>query len=227
MEHALLKRFRPLEILFLLTRRSTTEEINLMKNTLLLSLLFASPVIAGTSQVIETAPAPVYQDNTWDWFVGGTAGYLFDADEDIYTLQLGTNSPWSVSGWSVALFVEAGWTENHDTFAGPGPGGNPVLDIVPITFNAKLEKTITGNLSAYVGGGLGPAYIEGDYSPAFGGSQDDWVLSAQAFAGVAYKITPAFEVFTGARWLWLDDPNFAGTKLEDDISVEGGLRFYF
>lgn len=198
-----------------------------MKKLLLLSALVASPVFAGTTQITETAPAPVYSDNTWDWFVGGTAGYLFEADEDIYTFQFGANSPWSVSGWSVALFVEAGWTENHDTFAGPGPGGSPVLDIVPITFNGKLERALTGNLTAYVGGGLGPTYVEGDYSPAFGGSQDDWVLSAQAFAGVAYKVTTNFELFTGARWLWLDDPNFDGTKLGGDFSVEGGLRFYF
>lgn len=198
-----------------------------MKKALLLSLSLAAPAFAGTSEITPSAPPATYQDNTWDWFVGGTAGYLFEADEDIYTFQLGANSPWTVSGWNVALFVEAGWTENHETFAGPGPGGDPNLDIVPITFNVKFERLISGGLSAYVGGGLGPAYMEADFAPAFGGSQDDWVFSAQVFAGLAYRVNDNFEIFGGARWLYLDDPDFGGTSLDDDISIEGGLRFHF
>lgn len=193
----------------------------------MLSLLLSASAFAGTSEIPQSPPPAAPQQDTWNWFVGGTGGYLLDADEDIYTFQLGANSPWSISGWSVALFAEAGWTENHDSFSGLQAGSNTSLDIVPITFNVKLEHLISGGLSAYVGGGLGTSYVEGDFASVYGGSKDDWVFTAQVFAGLAYRVNENLEIFGGARWLYLDDPGFAGVSLGDDVSIEGGLRFHF
>jgi len=195
--------------------------------TLLLSLLLSAPALAGTTTTYEPAPPPPVQEGTWEWFVGGSGGYLFEADEDIYTFQLGANSPWSVGGWAVALYAEGGWTENHDSkFPIGAVGGDPDLDIVPITFNVKLEKLITGGLSAYIGGGLGTSYVESGLSGGFGG--DDWVFTAQAFAGLAYHVSDQFEIYGGGRWLYLDDPDIAGAdELGDDWMIEGGLRFHF
>jgi opacity protein-like surface antigen len=167
--------------------------------------------------------------DTWSWFVGGTGGYLLESDEDMYTLQLGAKSPWSVSGWSVALFAEAGWTENHDsitTLAGDEDGD---LDIVPLTFNVKLEKALSGGLAIYAGGGLGASYVDAEINNLAGDNEsvDDWVFTAQIFAGVAYHVSDSFEIFGGTRWIYFDDPGFNGTDLGDDWLLEGGVRFHF
>lgn len=194
--------------------------------TLALSSTAIPSAIAGTQAIYEPAPQPVAQNNVWEWFVGGSAGYLFEADEDIYTLQLGANSPWTVSGRNIALFVEAGWTENHDNTPPPGAlGGDGNMDIVPITFNVKFEKLIASQLGAYFGGGLGTSYVDSNLSGPFGG--DDWVLTAQVFAGLTYHVNDNFEIFGGGRWLYLDDPDFVGASLGDDWMLEGGLRFKF
>jgi opacity protein-like surface antigen len=201
-----------------------------MKRTLILSLILAVPSFAGTSQVAEYSPPPQAQDNLWNWFIGGTAGYLIDSEEDMYTLQVGAKSPWMFGGWNVALFAEAGWTENHNALVGVPPfgGGNPDLDLVPIIFNVKLEHLITGGLSAYVGGGLGTTYLDADFNtPAGGRHRDDWVLTGQVFAGLAYHVNDNLELFGGARWICFDDPDFNGVSLDDDIMVEGGLRYHF
>lgn len=201
-----------------------------MKKTLVLSLILAVPVLAGTSQVVtESYQPPATQDNLWNWFIGGSAGYLLDFEEDMYTLQVGAKSPWMFSGWSVSLFAEAGWTENHDALVGVPPfGGDSDLDLVPMLFNVKFEHLITGGLSAYVGGGLGTTYLDADFStPAGDIHTDDWVLTAQVFAGIAYHVNDNFELFSGVRWIYFDEPDFNGVSLDDDIMVEGGLRFHF
>ena len=202
-----------------------------MKTTIILSLLLAVPALAGTSETYtQSTPPPATQDNTWDWFVGGSAGYLIDYEEDMYTLQFGVNSPWVLSGWSVALFAEAGWTENHSALNGVGifAGGNPDLDLVPITFNAKFEHLISGGLSAYVGGGLGMTYLDADFNTGFGHQhKDDWVFTGQVFAGLAYHVNDNFELFGGARWIYFDDPDFNGVSLDDDVLLEGGIRYHF
>jgi opacity protein-like surface antigen len=201
-----------------------------MKNTLFLSLILSVPALAGTSQVVtESSPPTMTQNNTWDWFVGGSAGYLIDSEEDMYTLQIGANSPWVMSGWSVALYAEAGWTENHDAFDNVAPfGGNSDVDLVPITFNAKFEHLITGGLSAYVGGGLGTTYLDVDFSTPTGTRHtDDWVFTAQVFAGLAYHVNENVELFGGARWIYFDDPDLNGVTHDDDVLFEGGLRFHF
>jgi len=201
-----------------------------MKNTLVLSLLLAVPALAGTSQVMTESAPPTYSQDTWSWFVGDTGGYLLDFEEDMYTFQVGAKSPWSVAGWSVALFGEVGWTENHDINNINLPGDEDSdMDIVPLTFNVKFEHLISGGLSAYIGGGLGAAYCDAEIDSLSGNddSADDWVFSAQAFAGLAYHVNPAFEIFAGARWIYFDDPGFAGASLGSDCLIEGGLRFHF
>jgi opacity protein-like surface antigen len=204
-----------------------------MKPILLSSFLLALPAFAGSSQVTETysSPPPPTQD-AWSFFAGASAGYLFEFDEDIYTLQLGAKSPWSVAGWSVALFAEAGWTENHEDveIAPPLAGDEDSdLDIVPLTFNVKLERLITGGLSAYVGGGVGASYVDAEIDSIGGDddSADDWVFTAQAFAGLAYHVNDSLEIFGGGRWIYFEDPSFRGVDLGDDWLVEAGLRYHF
>lgn len=203
-----------------------------MKNALVLSLLLAVPALAGTTQQVtrtDYSPPPQEQ-GAWNWFVGATGGYLLDAEEPMYTVQLGAKSPWAFGGWSVALYAEAGWTERDfqtDTLLLGDEDGE--LDIVPLTFNVKLERLLVGDLSAYVGGGVGAAYIDAELDSPFNDNDDsenDWVFTAQVFAGLAYHVSDSFEIFGGARWIYFEDPDVA-VSLDDDFLIEGGLRFHF
>jgi opacity protein-like surface antigen len=109
------------------------------------------------------------------------------------------------------------------------------LDILPITLNLKLERQLSGGLNAYFGGGLGMARV--DFSADVGSfgdfSDDDWVFTAQIFAGLSYNVTQNFEVYGGARWIYLDDADLSdsdlsvGLDLEDDWLLELGLRYNF
>lgn len=202
-----------------------------MKNSILLSFLLIIPAFAGTSPMVTQSAPPAMNEDSWNWFVGGTAGYLLDAESEMYTFQFGANSPWSFSGWNVALYGEAGWTENNDALDGFGPLGNAgrgELEIVPMTFNVKIDRIITGGLSFYAGAGAGAAYLDADYENGSGQSHaDDWIFTAQASAGVAYHVNEHFELFGGARWIYFDDPAFKTVSLDDDVLLEGGLRFHF
>ena len=197
----------------------------------MLSLLLAVPAFAGTHVMTESPPPPMQQD-TWSWFAGATGGYLFDAEEDIYTLQIGAKSPWSIAGWSVSLFAEAGWTENHDgvDLDPPFTGSLDVdLDIVPLTFNVQVERMFASSWSVYAGGGIGAAYVDGDIDGPPGAdieSLDDWVFTGQVFAGVAYHVSETFEIFGGGRWIFFDDPS-GDIDLGGDWMLEGGVRFHF
>jgi hypothetical protein len=104
------------------------------------------------------------------------------------------------------------------------------LDIMPITFNVKLERPLTGNLNAYFGGGLGMALVDlsVDTGPA-SFSDDDWVFVGQVFAGLNYNFTPNCEMYGGARWIYFDDADFGGATLDldDDFLLEIGVRYNF
>jgi opacity protein-like surface antigen len=120
-------------------------------------------------------------------------------------------------------------------FAAAGFGNSGYdLDIIPITFNVKLERPLTGNLNAYFGGGLGMALV--DFSAKAGltrFSDDDWVFVGQLFAGLNYNFNPNFEMYGGVRWIYFDDAGLSdgGTsvdlELDDDFLLEIGARFNF
>ncbi|MEO0018854.1 MAG: hypothetical protein RLZZ522_2137 [Verrucomicrobiota bacterium] len=44
-----------------------------------------------------------------------------------------------------------------------------------------------------------------------------------------YNVSPAFEVFGGVRWIYMDDTDIRGVNVElsDDVLFEAGLRFNF
>ena len=113
------------------------------------------------------------------------------------------------------------------------------LDILPITANIKFERAITGNLNAYFGAGLGAAYVDfSAHAPIGNFSQTDWVFAGQVFAGVTYNVNQHFEIFSGARWIYLDDLDVSGkgvggkkysgsVDIGDDFLFELGARYNF
>lgn len=108
------------------------------------------------------------------------------------------------------------------------------LDIMPITANVKFERQLTGNLNAYFGGGLGAALVNLDMEAGpMDFSDDDWVFTAQIFAGLSYSVCQSFEIYGGARWIYfgdaeLSDGGNSGTlELDDDFLFELGGRVNF
>ncbi|MEO8616642.1 MAG: hypothetical protein ABI600_15975 [Luteolibacter sp.] len=113
------------------------------------------------------------------------------------------------------------------------------LAIVPITGNIKFERAISGNLNAYFGAGLGLAYVDFSADAPIGSfSETDWVFVGQIFTGLTYNVNPHFEIFGGARWIYLDDIDVNGTgvggkhisgsvDLGDDFLFELGARYNF
>lgn len=207
------------------------------QHILALSLALALPSFAGTSAKQEIAPAPPAEPSLWSWFAGASGGYLFDYDEPFYSAHVGVDTPWKVATADVALYLEVGYTEPDESYDFLRQERFDIEnEIIPVTLNVKFEREIANNLNAYLGAGAGVAFVDtkvrvdGDRA-----SDDDTVFTGQVFAGLVYNVTPSFEIFSGARWIYFDDTDAFGDEgdffglqdLGDDWLVEAGVRFNF
>ncbi len=187
-----------------------------------------------TQYIPEEAPNP------GGWFAGASVGYLDEFDEEMYHVHLGAATPTTFSGWNLAWFIEAGWTESDDRSLAddttiPLGYDNQELEIIPVTFNLKLERTLGGNFGVYFGAGAGVGFIdyEADFFAGGGVDEEDEVFAAQAFAGVVYNVSEQFEIFAGGRWIYLDydtPTNLGIAELDfgnDDFLGEIGMRINF
>ncbi len=209
-----------------------TDKSLTMNKSILLSMALALPAMAGTTTTTEVYSQPAASQEGWQWFAGASAVYLFDYEEVLYTGNVGVKSPWSPLGFATSFFVEGGFMEQdndgEDNLGIAGIAGSPVdvdLKIVPVTLNVKFEKAFNDNIGLYLGGGVGSAHTKLSSNGAFGFSDTEWVLTAQVFAGVNFRINDSSEVYTGARWVYFDDAD--GYQLDDDFGAEVGYRFHF
>jgi hypothetical protein len=220
-----------------------------MKLPLVFALALSAPAFAGTTAK-EAIVAPA-EPSLWSWFAGASVGQLNDFDESMYHGHVGADTPWSVGGWDIALFGELGQTEGDLSGFAPfepieipqltvnavaGYNNRQSLEIMPLTFNVKLERPIYNNFSAYVGAGVGVAFV--DYTAKVPGlsiseSDSDTVLAAQVFAGVVYNATSNVEIYGGARWIYVDydAPSVPSVPValsfDEDVLFELGLRYNF
>jgi len=194
-----------------------------MKKTITLTMAVAlglpSILMGGEAEMTTTTTAtqmPV-DDRHPHWFLGGGVDYMLDAEEPFYNGHFGYDF-----GNGSALFLESGWL-GEEEFVFPV---NIDLDVVPITLNYKYEYSFTEKFGLYVGVGAGASSIDINAGLA---SDDDWVFTAQGFAGLVYNVTPNFEIYGGARYMWMDDVSIFGANIDDldDVGVGGGIRFNF
>ena len=198
-----------------------------MKKLIPLIFALALPAYAGDSGK-EVIPPPA-EPCLVSWFAGGSVGYLTEFDESMYHLHFGQDTCIQLGGWDFAWFAEIGYAESDGSYS----AGNFNYDfiIMPLTINGKLERKLTGNLNTYFGAGIGMAKV--DYDVDLGGSSsssdNDWVCTAQVFAGVNYHLNESCEIYSGARWIHFDEVYFAPStlKLEDDLLLEFGFRYNF
>lgn len=209
----------------------------------------SASALAGTNEVVQSeapAPEPVSNDS---WFAGASFGRLYDVganfdtnlgfngelgdlEFDMYSAHVGKRFDSGLYGFNSALYLEVGLLNGDLDFENPTGLGvllnqfNADINIVPVTLNGMLERNIVGGLGAYLGAGVGYGFTEIE---VFDESDRDGGLYAQASLGLTYKFTETFEVFGGARWVYLESLEFADSplELEDGFAWEAGLRFSF
>lgn len=192
-----------------------------MKATYLSSFVvlgLGTSAFAGETTAPATYSAPASEaPSLWTWFIGGSAGYLMDSEEEFYTLHLGMKIAES-GPVTHSLFIEGAYTEL--TALGIDS------EIIPVTLNYKLDYYFTDRLSFYAGAGAGAAFVNND---VLGFSDDSVELTAQIFTGFGYDVTSNFQLYTGARYVWVDDWEFRGGAVEigADLGLELGMRFKF
>ncbi|BDS06796.1 hypothetical protein NT6N_18360 [Oceaniferula spumae] len=228
-----------------------------MKKLSLVTLL-SIPSLAFAGEVTHESVAPPVVGPTLQtsnsWFLGASAGYLVDAEDEFYSLQIGKDLG-ELNGWSQSVFLDIGYSELkndgdelnlEDTFdLDPGDSftgdSNLEATFIPITLNYKVERNLTQNLSFYAGLGAGVAIIDvdGDFTDDINeiddsGNDSQTTFFAQAFLGLVYNVNPSFEIFGGARYMFIDDYSLttdSGAKFDvddnDDVLLEAGVRFNF
>jgi opacity protein-like surface antigen len=220
----------------------------------LAGLVLATAAQAGTPAA-EMAPAP--ESGLWQWFIGGSVGYLTDLEEAMYGLQLGMEYQIPGSQASHAIYLEVGYTQDdasgQETANLPGAiswQASADLDIIPITLNYMYQSALTDHLNWYAGVGAGVAILDSSvdwsWSQAVAppnntgrGSDDDSdvVLYGHIFAGLSYDVSDSFEIFAGVRYIFMDNEDleiaFAGDSISYDAGIDGdvlielGMRYRF
>ncbi|MGD9419717.1 MAG: outer membrane protein [Verrucomicrobiota bacterium JB025] len=201
-----------------------------MKTTQLIILsgiALTTSAYAGSPEYIAPEPTPL--NGLWQWFIGGSAGYLTDSEEAMFGIHAGVEFTSSSSPATHSIFLEVGYTQTSDGYRTEsierivGSRTETVsldTDIVPITINYQYQRPFSDSLNYYLGAGLGIALLETDISWHWtqavappdnqgGGSESfkESVFYAHIFAGVSYDITDDIELYGGARYIFMDDYN--------------------
>lgn len=160
-----------------------------------------------------------------------------DFDFEMYTLHVGRDLGAQVLGCDLAAYLEVGYLDGDATLGlyessltGPVLDGTTGvdIDIIPITLNLKAERILIGSIKGYISGGLGYAFTNTKF---FGNDDNDGGFFAQASMGLAYDVNDNWEIYGGARYLWLDQldlgDTFNGAELDNSVGYEVGLRYSF
>ena len=211
--------------------------------TLLTGLALAASAQAGPTPIYsskgkEIIPPPP-EPCLWSWFAGGSVGYIGgDWEEEIYNLHIGAEYKCPTSSCSHSIFLEVGYTEQDETVSIIDPNATAAiifadhdvsLEVIPITLNYKYECAINSKLNWYIGGGAGVALVDFEIDgPFVDGSESDTVFYAHIFAGLTYDISESFEIFGGARYIFMDEIDDTDEGiLDEEIQYELGVRFNF
>lgn len=153
--------------------------------------------------------------------IGAEAGYLLDSHEEYLSANLGFELKASGPA-SHQLALEIGYTDSHD--------GGFKADLLPVTLNYRLQVAGPNKLGYYFGAGAGFARVGIDGVSTNGPVRlHDDAFAAQAFAGITYQVGPSTSLSVGAKYIWIDDVQFAGTTFEagDDVALQAGVTFKF
>ncbi len=185
--------------------RARPSDKNIMKK--LLTALFIITGLAASAQAVI--------------IVGADAGYLLDSEEEYLSARLGFEFK-ATEKASHQLELEVGYTEAEEA--------GLEADLLPVTLNYRLQAAGNGGFGYYAGVGAGFARTSIDGVSIFGPVRlRDTSFAAQGFAGVTYQVGPSTTLSLGAKYIWVDDADFAGTTVEvgDDVALQAGFSFRF
>ena len=150
-------------------------------------------------------------------YVDGTAGYLLDSEDMMYSGRLGTE-----------MFTSGVLSHNAEIEVGFIDESEGVVDVsvIPLMANYRLETPIVGDFFFSGGAGAGVANIDVEF-PGIEENKTTFVM--QVFAGVGYTLSPELQLMLSARYFWVDDITIRNNRVEvgDDVAVEAGARFRF
>ncbi len=163
---------------------------------------------------LALAPLPALADGS---YVGVHAGYFVDGQDLALATQIG--GVFARSG----TIAHCGELEILWTQASEGPID---LDIVPVMLNYRMRSEVSPKLSLEIGAGLGMSFNQ---LSAYGDSDDDTSFAIQAMGGLLYRLSDSMGLYTGVRYLRIDEATLMGITADvgDDVSVEVGVRFGF
>jgi len=210
----------------------------------IVSLAIIASAQAGEEASAKHVVAPPAPSCLWSWFAGGSVGIIDgdDWDEEIYTLHVGMERKCAGDDCSHAFYLEVGYTEQDESTTiiseseGPNINSSSDTEVIPITLNYKYECGLTDSFNWYAGAGAGIALVDLEGNETIGQtdtsfSDDDTVFYAHIFAGLVYNISEAFEIFGGARYIFMDDVDLDGETsngpLDEELHYELGARFNF
>ena len=165
---------------------------------------------------------------------GGSNHYdISDFDFDMYTLHVGRDLGMQFLGCDLAAYLEVGFLtgdaslrfsefDSSDNLISATTGID--VDIIPITFNLKAERVLFANIKGYISAGIGYAFTRTKF---LGETDNDGGFFAQASMGLGYDINENWEIYGGARYLWLDQLDIAGSEIDNNVGYEIGLRYNF
>lgn len=159
-----------------------------------------------------------------------------DFEFEMYTLHVGRDLGTQFLGCDLAAYLEVGYLDGDATMTYGGfdsfgfftETAGIDIDIIPITLNLLVERTLFAGIKGYISGGIGYAFTDSKF---LGQSDTDGGFYAQASIGLAYDINEQWEIYGGARYLFLGDldlgDSVGGAELDDSIGYEIGLRYSF
>lgn len=159
-----------------------------------------------------------------------------DFEFEMYTLHVGRDLGTQFLGCDLAAYLEVGYLDgdasmsyyDFDSFGTYSGTAGVDIDIIPITLNLLIERTLFAGIKGYISGGIGYAFTDSKF---LGKSDNDGGFFAQASMGLAYDVNDNWEIYGGARYLFLGDldlgGNLNGAELDDSVGYEIGLRYSF
>ena len=151
-------------------------------------------------------------------YVGASAGYLIDLEEPFFAARIGSEVA-RANGLVHTMEGEVGIATEKNL--------GLTAHYIPVMANYRIASEFgAGQVGFYAGAGLGSARIK---ISGFGLDYSSWTFAVQAFGGVEYKVTDAYSLTLGARYIWIDDVDAYGSSVDigDDVAVEVGIRFRF
>lgn len=193
-----------------------------MKRVVFMSLAVVFAMTCATAQAQEKLPLGNTNFAVKLDYIVFTHGH-FDPPEEDDGLYLGLegykqitqNPKWYLGG-------EIGSAVNITVF------GGEEINFIPVELNGKYAKEVAPNLIADFGGGLSYSYVELQHRHVFSPHEkerDGWLLGAQFFAELTYKIR-WFSVGVNAKYQITEDFKDEDLDLNNwRLGVQIGLMF--